>query len=230
MSPTATKSNPQAVPVEEEAPQLTPQQQLILTKLERKIEQAQRSFISIADALRQVRDEKLYLAGYKTFRAYMGQRWEFDYATQSRMEDAIEVLTVLRKHGVEEKELPGNEGQARQLARVLKASGEEDRGERISASLIVEVAGLTKSGTSSAEQATTPPERFKGKAHFATVMIGNEDDAKVIAEKFAPNAETKSQKGGYAVSVGIDSAEELAFVLHLFDESKSSEMTIRIVR
>lgn len=105
--------------------ELTPQQAATLSKLERKIETAQRSFIAIADALRQVRDEQLFLAHYKTFRAYMAQRWEFDYATQSRMEDAIEVLAALRKHKIEEKDLPGNEGQARQLARVLKKNGEE---------------------------------------------------------------------------------------------------------
>jgi len=233
------------VPQAAEAPKaLTPLEAKTLSTLEKKIETAQRSFITIADSLRQVRDEQLFRDHYKTFRAYMAQRWEWSFAMQSRWEDAIELLTVLRKHSIGENDLPGNEGQARQLSRVLKANGEDavvakwqevreqaaSRKVRISASLIVEVAELKKSDEGGAQRTvTTPaPERFVGKTHVAFVTADFVDNfAQVVAESFAPYSEV-TPKG---VRLGVDSAVELAKVLELFDANEvSKEMTIRIVR
>jgi len=62
-----------------------------LTTLETTIAEGMETFIDVGNALKQIRDERLYRDGYKTFEEYTKERWGWNRAHAHRMIQAAAV-------------------------------------------------------------------------------------------------------------------------------------------
>lgn len=90
-----------------------------LTRLETIIETNQRGFYQIGNALRRIRDEKLYrVLLFDSFGAYVKTRWDMGKSQAYRLIEACHVIDNLSPIG--DGVLPENEAQTRDLARLEK--------------------------------------------------------------------------------------------------------------
>jgi DNA N-6-adenine-methyltransferase Dam len=93
-----------------------------LEALEAVIERGLETFVEVGSALMKIRDGKHYRQrGFKTFDAYCLNRWGWGRTRAHRLIEASEVASVLLPIG----NIPGNEGQARELVPLLKEGGPE---------------------------------------------------------------------------------------------------------
>jgi hypothetical protein len=90
-----------------------------LTRLETIIETNQRRFYQIGNALRRIRDERLYRCLlFDSFEAYVKTRWDMARSQAYRLIEASNVIDNLSPIG--DDVLPENESQTRVLARLKK--------------------------------------------------------------------------------------------------------------
>lgn len=83
-----------------------------LTYLETIIDKGQFQFLAVGDALRQIKEEKLWRHTHRTFEEYCEERWSFSSNYARRLLKARDVMGVLPP---ETEVLPENERQARAL-------------------------------------------------------------------------------------------------------------------
>jgi len=87
-----------------------------LNALEEVIDSRRRSFYEIGKALREIRDERLYLElVYKSFEQYLKKRWDMGRSHAYRLIEASRVIDNLSPLG---DVLPENEAQSRPLGRL----------------------------------------------------------------------------------------------------------------
>lgn len=86
-----------------------------LTFLESVIDRGQYTFLSVGDALRQIKDQKLWRHTHSSFDLYCQERWEFSQGYAARLLKARDLVGALPP---ETEILPENEAQARALLRV----------------------------------------------------------------------------------------------------------------
>ena len=135
-----------------------------LADLESTIE---RGFAQAADALRQIRDLKLY-EEYGTFAEYCEHRWGFSDRYARNLLKASEVLTNLSIGGTNGSDLPTNERQIRPLANLepeqQKAAWEDARaeaaasGEKVSGKHVGNAVARKKTGTGDSERRAASPK------------------------------------------------------------------------
>jgi len=87
-----------------------------LQHLETKIERLKKSTIEMAEALRQIRDQKLYRASYGSFREYVSIRWGLAVSRAYQLIDSLGVIEAIGD------EIP--ETHARELIRANKSDWE----------------------------------------------------------------------------------------------------------
>jgi hypothetical protein len=101
---------------------LTPAETKLLAKCEKTIGKGLKAFKKVADALLDVRDQRLYRIEYATFEDYCRIKWEFTARHANRLMLAGNVVENLKSDqlvSTDPMAVPENEGQARPLA-VLK--------------------------------------------------------------------------------------------------------------
>ena len=62
-----------------------------LENLEKVIESGVESFLATGSALKEIRDQRLYREGFKTFEAYVKARWEFQKSYADKLIGSLEV-------------------------------------------------------------------------------------------------------------------------------------------
>ena len=91
-----------------------------LESLEKVIERGVESFLATGSALKEIRDQRLYREGHKTFEAYVKARWEFDRSRAYQLIDAsdlkADLSTIVDKNPKADE--VKTEGQLRELASV----------------------------------------------------------------------------------------------------------------
>jgi hypothetical protein len=91
-----------------------------LEKLEKVIESGVESFLATGSALKEIRDQRLYREGFKTFEAYVKARWSFDRSRAYQLIDAsdlkADLSTIVDKNPKADE--VKTEGQLRELASV----------------------------------------------------------------------------------------------------------------
>ena len=91
-----------------------------LESLEKVIESGVESFLATGSALKEIRDQRLYREGFKTFEAYVKARWEFDRSRAYQLIDAsdlkADLSTIVDKNPKADE--VKTEGQLRELASV----------------------------------------------------------------------------------------------------------------
>ncbi len=91
-----------------------------LESLEKVIESGVESFLATGSALKEIRDQRLYREGFKTFEAYVKARWSFDRSRAYQLIDASELkadLSTIVDKNPKADEVK-TEGQLRELASV----------------------------------------------------------------------------------------------------------------
>lgn len=83
-----------------------------LKTLERVIERGMSTFVEVGNALKTIRDDKLYREEYKTFERYVEDRWQFKRRYAYNLIESAEAVENVH-HGAQK--LPANERQAREL-------------------------------------------------------------------------------------------------------------------
>lgn len=92
---------------------LIPQEQARLEHLEQEIEAGIKTFLTVGNALAEVRESRLYRSRYETFESYCSCRWSLSRSRAYQMIEAAEVVSTIVDTGAP---APTNEGQARALA------------------------------------------------------------------------------------------------------------------
>ena len=95
--------------------ELTSQDRSQLRKLESVIEKRIATFVEVGEALRTIRDSKLYRDDYGTFERYVEDRWQFKKRYAYNLIESAEAVKNVH-HGAQ-KTVPANERQARELAK-----------------------------------------------------------------------------------------------------------------
>ena len=95
--------------------ELTSQDRSQLRKLESVIEKGIATFVEVGEALRTIRDSKLYRDDYGTFERYVEDRWQFKKRYAYNLIESAEAAKNVH-HGAQ-KTVPANERQARELAK-----------------------------------------------------------------------------------------------------------------
>lgn len=112
-----------------------------LAACEETIERGLKTFVEVGEALREVRDARLYRARYATFEDYCRERWGFNDSRARQLIAAAETVTNVTVEGVP---APSSEGVARALPREADAAREtwaaavEEHGERPTARQVAE--------------------------------------------------------------------------------------------
>ena len=109
--------------------QLTTQERSHLRKLELTIENGIKTFVEVGNALKSIRDEKLYVEQHKTFEKYVADRWGMQKSQAYRLIESAEVVTNLSPIG-DKFSLPTKESQTRELA-VLPPEKQAEVWERV---------------------------------------------------------------------------------------------------
>jgi hypothetical protein len=91
-----------------------------LVALEKVIEKGKGMVIEVANALRKIRDGKLYRGSHKTFKAYCEERFDFTPQYALQICKSAEVIEEIQKSETIVSLLPTNEAQARPLSRLPK--------------------------------------------------------------------------------------------------------------
>lgn len=94
------------------ATRLTPDEQIVLDQYEQVISTYLRTPVAVGQALRAIRDAKLYRATHASFEAYCRSRWNIGRKRAYQLIDAAAICAHLEQHGLQ---LPMNERQARTL-------------------------------------------------------------------------------------------------------------------
>jgi transposase-like protein len=104
---------------------------LRLSQLEDTIEKGLQTFYEVGAALAEIRDSNLYKANYSSFEAYLKERWDMGRQRAYQLIEAAEVIDGLKSvyHGGQ---LPLNERQVRELARIEPTKRAEVWGEATS--------------------------------------------------------------------------------------------------
>lgn len=92
-----------------------------LAVLEATIERGMTTFVEVGNAIREIRDARLYRESYATFEDYCRERWGWSKTHANRQVEAANTAEILTPMGVNVE----NERQARELAPLLKADSEE---------------------------------------------------------------------------------------------------------
>lgn len=92
-----------------------------LAALEATIERGRTTFVEVGNAIREIRDARLYRESYATFEDYCRERWGWSKTHANRQVEAANTAEILTPMGVNVE----NERQARELAPLLKADSEE---------------------------------------------------------------------------------------------------------
>lgn len=106
-----TRSEAQIVPASEE---LTQPEQIELANLEAQVQRGIKAFWEMGEALRQIRDKRLYRQNYSSFEKYCPARWQISWRSAYQLIEAAVLMENLR-HGAGIETLPANERQARPL-------------------------------------------------------------------------------------------------------------------
>ena len=145
-------------PAKEDLQSLREDEQKELAAFETDIEQSQKNFITVGEALTRINEKQLYKGTHSSFDKYCDERWGFTGSHARRLMESYEVVEKLRsgKKPVGDADLPRNEFQARLLREskaeqywircwqtVVKTA--KDRGKPITASLIEEALGKKSS-------------------------------------------------------------------------------------
>ena len=88
-----------------------------LSELEAIVERTKDAFIELCTAMREIRDEKLYLEEYRTFEEYCEKRWDFSAGRGRQLSRAAEVIENVKSATIV---APDNEAQVRALASIEK--------------------------------------------------------------------------------------------------------------
>jgi len=102
--------------VPESPPTLTEAERLRLEKCEAIIQHGLETFLQVGQALLEIRNERLYRAGYLSFETYCRDKWQLSRSHVHRIIEASEVMYNLMPLGIEH--LPDNEKQVRPLTRL----------------------------------------------------------------------------------------------------------------
>ena len=153
-----------------------------LATLEREIDSAVKSFITAGNALREIRDGRLYQETHETFEAYCKERWSFSRprayqlieaaGTNQRLSKILDTPPTTESHTVEVAKAPEDK-----QAEVWQAACEraEDAGKPVTAKIIKETR----------EELLAEPEPSKtpdSDGLFDTSDLGAEDETAVITE------------------------------------------------
>lgn len=150
-----------------------------LHQCESVIAKGNKAFFAVSEAFLTIKREKLWEGHGKSFSDYCLQRWGLSQSEVSRYVRAAEVLENLKDFGTQ----PENEGQARALGRLAPDRQREvwkevvEKGERISAKLIEQVAGLHHGTKIAEEQEDAPPKE----ATTLRIFAGAVDALKRVA-------------------------------------------------
>ena len=107
-----------------------------LTRLEAMVEQFRGSFVAAGQALRAIRDQRLYREQFVTFEEYCRARWGMERAFAHRLIAAAEVIEQIRMSPIGDIRIPTCESQARELTLL------DDPSDRLAAwSAVLEAAG-----------------------------------------------------------------------------------------
>lgn len=87
-----------------------------LATLEAVIDHGLQTFIEVGNALLEIRNSRLYRAGYGTFEDYCRQRWGMSKVHAYRLIDAAQVVANLESNQLVT--LPASEAQARPLSKL----------------------------------------------------------------------------------------------------------------
>lgn len=79
------------------------------------IERGLKTFVEVGQALREIRDDRLYRAEYETFEEYVEKRWEMGQSRAYQFIDAAQIVESLKSSTIVEL-LPSNEAQIRPLS------------------------------------------------------------------------------------------------------------------
>ena len=90
-----------------------------LIRLEERIAAHQRSFYALGQALKEIRDDRLYRGiGFERFEDYVKSRWDMGISHSYRLIEAFKVVENLSPIG---EVLPANEAQARCLTKLARS-------------------------------------------------------------------------------------------------------------
>jgi hypothetical protein len=148
-----------------------------LAELEAVIEGGMQTFVQVGTALAEIRDQRLYKATHSDFDAYCQERWGFSRRRAGQM---IEAATIADELGtIVPTQLPANEGQARELARVAP----EHRAETWQAAVRVRGADVTARDVRQAAQVLeTARKEPDGATLVEQVKTGNWDLSEIKKE------------------------------------------------
>jgi hypothetical protein len=136
-------------------PAMTAVEKKRLAEVEQVIEQGIAVFVEVGSALAEVRDSKLYRAEFKTFEAYCQTRWGLG---RTYVFNLIESAQTAEEMFAIANISVGNEAQARELAKVTKASGIKEAAKVLEA---VAADGKVTAKAIAAKAKTLPePSRF----------------------------------------------------------------------
>jgi site-specific DNA-methyltransferase (adenine-specific) len=100
---------------------LAPVERSRLGELEQVVERGLRTFVEVGNALREIRDSRLYRETHATFEDYCRERWGWSRRHANRQIEAADVAVALGPTGP----IPPNERQARELVPLLRDEGEQ---------------------------------------------------------------------------------------------------------
>jgi len=114
-----------------------------LAKCEATIEAGLMTFLDVGNAIREIRDDRLYRESYSTFEEYCRERWDWSRRHANRHIDAAKTAEILGPIGP-----ISNEAQARELAPLAKSNPDaaaevwaevvDEHGEKVTAKKIKE--------------------------------------------------------------------------------------------
>jgi hypothetical protein len=107
---------------------LVPSEQARLADLERIVERGLQTFFEVGSALLEIREKRLYRETHRRFEDYCRERFGFSASRGRQLIAAAKTVTDVTLRGLP---APKTEGEARELARRLRAEADElDGGER----------------------------------------------------------------------------------------------------
>ncbi len=131
-----------------------------LAELEHVVATGIATFVAVGVALAEIRDARLYRAGYGTFEAYLEDRWEFRKSQAYRMIEAANTVAILSPIG--DTPAIANEAQARAIKPVLDQQGPAAAAvvlRRAAAEGPVTAASITRKAEAITVARVSPPRR-----------------------------------------------------------------------
>jgi DNA adenine methylase len=187
-------------PVEPSSPSLSPGERTARQTLESRIERGLRHHLEAAQALREIRDSRLYRDEYPSFEDYCAARWQIARSHANRLCDWAEVAENVSPIG---DKLPVRESHARPLSFLTQDQQRaawrrlvemQNHSERLIQSVCDDVRGQPTSGDgpavaqASGEGLCTPLTWMGGKQSLATEIVGLLPPHDIYVEAFAGGA------------------------------------------